>query len=521
MSVDPAILQLQRTMHPEWNKEVCQGLAHSEMERVPERISQVMRCAFDNLQPGLVYDGYDRASPKEMLAEVTRQRMSKHFLEMSHSDMVMYRFDFLFNNEKLPPRYLFITYGGEPIIRDTQYVISPTMTDNLFSIDNRGIFMPVTRSRFTFEREGHYFYADGKSVSADTYWARLHGKKDDIPTSRYPQLMNYIFCRLPGTAGFKFMGYDVVFGDCDSLNSADFPRDQWVICHSSGNRPKTRIPNFQAPKTWLAIKREQYDNVAKSVIASFFYILDNCADLEYLTPVNLERTDVWKRVLTRFIWRNADAREAAAEIDAHLDTLDQYLDELTMRKLVLENVFVKDIYELLRYIIQNFARMTIENDPAAVIGKRLSVVDQVTFGVVKMIFRLMFRLRHLEGPRLHRQSIIDTFNRNFNQVTMFALAGTEHQEVSILESATDNKIFKTSGIMLRPTRVSDSRAGDTIDPVAVMHHDFFNIHSARMVTKSSPTATGRINPNVRLGPNNEILRIEGLEHLSEEFKRLR
>ncbi len=524
--IDPAIAASLGQCVPEWNERLCEGLATTELENLPEYINTVMHCAFDDAISDFRYAGYRMATPKEQLAEMVRPRRNKHQLEMTRSDMAMYRFDFMFKDMRLKTQYLYIPFsspGGTCVIKDTKFVFSPTITDNLFSVSKDMIFMPVTRSRITFRREPYCFLADNVSTPVDIYWARLHHtKKDDFAKNRLPQLMHYMFCQYGVTGGFKFMGFDTVVGDEDTLNEVDFPREDWIICGSSGIRPRVRgLSGFTATTTKLAVRRDQYCREFQSMAASLFYILDNCYDMDWMRPEIMEDTNAWKRLLTRFIWKNADPREALEEVETHLLTLNQYLDVLVKRKLMSANIMAKDFYELLRYIMLNFSDMVIGNDPGSVIGKQLTVVPQIAFSTVIMIFNLMFALRRMDPSRMRESTINDMMNRNFNQFTMMRLPGSS-PAVSYVESASDSLPFKTTGIVHRPTRSSDSQANPTQEEENFLNPEFHHIHSVRLVTKSSPPATGRLNPNANIAQmTGRILPIEGTEKFTEEFKRLK
>ncbi|AXH70856.1 hypothetical protein [Vibrio phage BONAISHI] len=522
--VDPDIISYMEKDRPVWNRKVCEGLAISEMPKVAPELDRVIRCGLDECVEGLKYVDCQRTDPREHLAESVRARNGKHQLEQTRSNLVMHKFRFTFRGKPLH-KYLAIPYvdsQGFLVMRDTNYVISPTMDNKFHGVDKGLIFVPFTRLRVKFFREPHHFLSDRRMVTADTYWSRIHTVgKNDAATNRNPQLLNYLMCWMGATQAFKFMDVNAVFGDEDSLNEVDFPRDEWVICRSSGLKPRARMSNYIPPKTMVAIKRSEYSRHTENILASFFYILDNCSDWDFLTPENMDQVQVWRRALCRFIWKNPDPRLSLEELDTHMAGLEEYIDEIIQNKLRAERINVSNIQEFFKYLIDNFSNIVLDNDPAGVLGKQLSIVPQVTFSVVKMINNVMFILKRVPKERLTEKKIIDVFNRNFSAAKFMLLTTPEHPEVQMAESATSCLPKKITSVMVRPSRTSGSQTGQSQDPQNILHHDFIRIHSVRMVTKASFSATGRINPNVMLSPTNEIIEDPRLTPYAEEFKRLR
>lgn len=519
--VDPDLIKTMQANRRPWNKQVCEGLAKSEFPKIPGLLNQVIRCSLDNAIPGLKYEGSCKVDPREQLAEEIRARGGKHTLEQTRLNLVMYRYNFNFNGTRFH-KYLclpFTDHDGLMTMRDTRYQVSPVMTDRFFSVDRGLIFVPFTRVRITFHRTPYFFVANGQTTTADTYWANIHllGKTD--AASLNPQLLNYLMCWMGCTGAFKFLGYDVVVGNNDIFNQTDYPRDEWVICQTSGQRPGRSL-SYQSPVVAIAIRKTQYDRRFQCYMASLYYTLDHVAQHIDVAVEHTENPLTWKRVLCRFIWKNPDMLESVKELDNHLNSLNEYLDEIIQMKCQAEGIFVKDIAEFFRHLMHNFSDYVIHNDAGAVIGKKLSTLEPVCLSAIKMINQVMFELKRIPKDRLHEKTVIDIFNRGFKPMEFTKLTTPDHPEVAVAESATDAMPYKLSSVMVRASRSTGSQTGQTTDPAQLMHPEFIFIHSPRMVTKSTPSATGRVNPNVILGPNSEIIEDPVLIPFKEEMRRL-
>lgn len=521
--IDPDIVSGVKALGNRWNEEVCHGLAISEFPKIPHLVDLAMRQAFKSFGQ-FQYCGYSLADPKEAYAEIVRPRGNKQQFEQAHTSSALYRYDFKFGQEKMRPRYMYLPYldgDGLLTIKDSRYVVSPTISDQFLSIEEGKIFIPIPRAPVIVNREDYYYHRDNMLIPADVLWSRVYcTNKDEAPPSRFPLLLNYFFCLWGVHRAFEFMGMEVVVIDEAAYNEEDFPTDQWAKCTSAGKKPKTRITNFQTPDTVLMVNREHLNRVNESFIASFFYIIDNCADLSYLRPELMEDTTVWKRALARFIWRSPNVLDCVEQIDSHLESLEEYIDETVRNRIRVAGLGTETIWDLFRYVMVNYKDLTINSNPASTLGKELRIVEPVIQDIVIMVNRLMFALRGLPEKKFKKETIEDLFNRGFAQNLVVRLA-SDHPEISLVESATDSKVMKITGLVYRPSKNGGAAtAADMHNPMYFLDADMLDTFSRRMVTKSSPTASNRIRPAIKLGPNNEILPDPLMEAFREEFKRL-
>lgn len=508
--MDQDLLQLMRQEAPKLNSRLCEGYAYEESFNFERHLDQVARQVARGLPEGMQYAGYTRVTPQERLAEVTRPKNNKRSFEISRSDMYMLRMNFKFQGQALKPRYIFIPFlrhGGTMALRDSKYLITPTLSDNLFSIEDGTIFMPVTRARFTFNRAPYHFMANGRTETVDIYWAKLHhSKKNEAPKSRLPQLVNYILTEHGLTRTFKqFFNADIVYGDSDMINDTDFPEDEWVITRTSGVKPRGRITAYIPPTLNIAVRKEDYNRTIMSALASVFYIADVCSQLEFFDIRDLDDPLLWRRALARFIWKSVDERDAIKQVDDHLASIQDYIDDIVIAKLRHEGIEANGILELFHYIVVNFADMTIHNDVAGTHNKMLTVTPNVMFPAVAMLFNMMFTLQRIDPARLRLDAIERALDKTFKSSVMLRI-GSGHPEVSILESATDQMCYKISGQLHVPSKNSGkSKSGEMQDPAFWLHPEMITAHSWLMITKSSPSGRGRLNPFMQLDSEGHII----------------
>ncbi|QAX95997.1 hypothetical protein [Vibrio phage vB_VmeM-Yong XC32] len=503
--IDPDLLDLMDEVMPQFEQKVVQGFAGEESKKFVNYVHEVLRIWSRTLEAsgtGITYAGWLPVTPYERLAEHTRPMSNKRTFEIARNDYRMIKVLLKFEGRPLKTRFLEIPYfdsHGCFLLRDSRYHTVPTLTDHLFSIEDGSIFMPVTRARLTFNRQAFYYLADGCTESIDYYWAKLHhSKKNEAPKTRHPQILNYILAEHGLSETFRrYFNTEIIYGTDDTINDVDFPESEWVICSSAGTRPRSRIAagSYEPPRLRVAIPREDYNNrVLKSAIGSIFYITDMCGVEEFYDYTEFDDPFMWKRVLSRFIWKTVEERDAIKHVEEHLDSIHQYLDRSVQRKLRAQNIEVQEINELFFFIMANFSNMTISNNVADMRNKRLSVVEEVMYPVRSMLFNIMFSIQRQAKARLKPDNIDRQLDREWKPKIMMTIA-SGHPEIQVIESTTDQKLFKIGRVVHIPSRSGGkSKSSEMTDPMFELHDSMIDCCSWAFITKASPSGRGSLNP---------------------------
>jgi len=532
---DPVIGMLQDKM-PRLNPEICEGLAMSQLDQVEDTIHQVMLSIAKSFPEGVTYHGYSRCTPKEQfLAQSNLPNRPSRF-DMSPSDLYMVKFHLQFNGKPMKHRYMLLPYanrGGTIQLRTSVFHISPAVVDNLFSVEDNNVFVPLTRSRINFSSIFASYIADGQEVYTKAVFSPLFKpkKEQEQATHRWSTLANYLFAYHGMSEAYKrYFGLDVVYG-LNEINEENYPRDKWVICSSDGNRSTRRRSKGAAmdkSPIRLAIPRKQYfhpDHQAtnEELVAATFFVLDHLCHLGFMNVDDLDNPGLWSRALIRFIFKNADKEKKYMEqIEAHLETLNHYVDELVRRKLKAENIPVTDMKGLIHYMMVNYTRMVSECQPNDNEGKCLSITQFVLFDIVCALFKMMYATKKLEDQRLTPEGIEKAF-RTFPVDKIFEIT-TGHGEVSTLETASDCLIYKVTTPVISQTKATgkseNQKASEMKNPAYALHPSVIGPYSYVAINKSEPSGKGRVNPFIKLGKNGRIISDPGLEPLMRNVEEL-
>lgn len=520
--MDTQLLTAMMADAPEFNRRVCEGLSWHELSKSEAFIDKVMQAAASSFT-GVTYEGYERCTPEEQFYYTTKKRHNRRTYEHAHSSMYMIKMKFRIFGKAVHWQPLLLPYlerGNVFTLRNSRFVVGPTLADNLFSVEPESVFVPMTRSKVKFVRMMYHFLANNATMSGDVHYSRLHfAEKSKVPTNRFPTLMNYLFSMYGVTNVFKNMfDTEIHYGNKEEINTDRFPPSDWVICSSRLESPMRR--NYTMTDIRIAVPVNCFErNSVKSALAAFYYITDYYSEVETIHPDDLEDPEMWKAVLVHFTWKTIEPGQGMQQITNHLESIGQYIDELVKNKLRYENVDVDTIDQMFVFIINNFAKMCVESDVSDPLGKQLQVVPIVLLDVIMMISQFMFQMqKHSDPKRCTERNIRQCFAKFFRYNVAERMARGGHREVESLDSATDSMAAKVTSIIHQQNKRGGgkSKMSEMSDPAFALHPNQAYSNTYTNITKSDPSGRSRVNPMICLGPNCEVLPIPGTEDIVEQ-----
>lgn len=537
--MDGNLFRIVTDVMPKFNPMVKEGFAVSQMKLVNEYIDHVLRCAARSFPAGLEYVELRVCSPEEEfreIADVTSnnskpKRNGRSKLEIARSDFYLVKIFLRYQGQDLPPRTLYLPFveqAGTLRIRGPLYCISPVLADPAFSLaKSDGIFIPFTRDKLTIQRQYYQYIANGQMESTYVVWSAIHNhannqsKKIGVTSC----LAHYLFAKFGLHETFKrFCDAEVVVGT-EEIDEHTFDSKDWVICESLGLAPKGHQRKIYVPcKIRIAIRREHYSPLAISLIAGFFYVADHftmrmkaefCGDYRF-----------WRTLLGRVIFSEEENEgKMMIGIDAHMQSIDEYVDDLVKEMLMSVDVFVEDIYDFFIYVIQNISNIIINAEPSSSYGKRMMVLRYVCFDVVKAIFSFTYELRNAGKKGLTVQSIRQSLSKHLNRDLVLSSLSTRHAEVQNISSPGDSTLLKfTSNLVLQTDATGQIQSkrgkGNVRDPAKMLHVSIAEVGSYVNLPKSDPTGQNKINPYVMTDHMGTVIRDESKRELLDSIQKM-
>jgi hypothetical protein len=518
MDAELARLIAQET--PDLNPDLANGLAVKHIPDVEPYIDSIFRALQKGFPDGFSYVTSTRCGPQGDFDELTKKKNgSKRYYDVATSQLFMTMLVFKYRGEEIrrPLQLPYVEDAGVIYLGGSRFVISPVLSDRVMSVDLNSIFIRFNRGKVTFERSPQYFRANDVQETVDV----VHGKIYNRPTKQTgtakptvkgnTTLVHYLFCKFGVHETFeRFAGTVPVFGDAETVNHHTHPQDQWVICESSGIKPRGVGDKIWVPSPIrLAVRRDQYTATMKNYIAGLYYILDHFprrVELNQFTDEKFRNhTGRW-RVLMGYLIFGGNIMEGHLHdnVTDHIGSLDEYVDEIMRVKFREIKVPVEDIYQFFGILIERFNQWLLDGADKinSLYDKELGVLYYVMEDVTIMINTFYFKLiasaksKREMGKDLKKDDIVDLMNKFLRPGKIYSVTKM-HQEVSTTSCSGDNKAFKITSMMVPQAKTSRragrSDSGAMTDPAKILHTSVAEIGGYANMPKSDPSGHSRIN----------------------------
>lgn len=516
---------------PQFNPLIAEGLAYHQIKNCEEYINKVLECAIPVLPKEVEYLGFSYATPYEEF----RMSLYKDRYDVSESNVYMIKLHFAFKGEEIAPRFLYLPYverGGILKLKDSIFAISPIITDNALSVSNGTIYMPFNKSKVIFERNIHYYKANGETKSSYIIHSAIHKARETAPVKRSAKMVttnaHYLFAKYGFFETFKkFAKCEVYTGT--SFSEEEYPRDEWVICSPSGIRPSiVKVKDFRASEVKLAIRRDDYNLTTDSMIASFFYIVDHFSDRfspDTLDLLEWDNPNAWLIILGLIIlYSHDDEVIILTRMQAHIASLDRYVDGMVKDWLEEDDIYVNDIYEFLFELIESFTERLIKDgvNTASMYGKKLTTLRYVLIDIIKGIFQMTFDLGSASVKGLSEKDVNSIVRQNLKTTLIFDLSKS-HAEVSTISCPGDCLIPKITSLAKMQTdssKRSSSKATFKMTRSTVLDASIAEVASLTNCPDADPTGRSRLNMYLKLNPKGYIVRNDELRAIINKTQKL-
>lgn len=521
---------------PKMNPILAEGVAYHQMKNAVRYLDEAMQSAAKSFPEGLVYEGCSKCNPLEEY-ERSIARSQKTF-DVATSHLRMIKFEFSYNGKRLKPVYVNILFSGPAsltMLNNSEYMISPTLNDIVFSVTMDSIFVRLLRDRMRFQRLTHKFEAilsddtPARTELVSVVYCPIHKGRDQRPYMPAETIaVHYLFAKYGFTEAFRrYAGFVPVVGE-DDINHDNYPADEWVICQTGSKiKPKAvRQQDWYRPVVKLAIPREHYNQFTKSMVAGFYYIVDHFHNR--MRAQWVDNTRQWKIILGLMIFSgDKNEGELHEDIDDHIRSTDEYLDVFIKKQLRGIGIEAENLYDILALLIRRFTEWSsAESDRITTLyNKELNVNYFLFFRITKHIFSSVFALTQRVKSRrnLTAEDIESILNKELTMNRIFKVT-SDNKEVSIPQSPNDSMTFRLTSIMIpQSANESSSRGAKTInlnDLAYRLHASLTEVGGYNSMSKNHPDGRHRLNLYALIDSNYQIVRREKFIPLIDEVQEM-
>lgn len=543
--MDPNLLAFIKSDTPPLNPDTANGLAVVHMREAEHYIDSVLRAVLKDV-PGFKYVGCERVSPLEEFAELTRPRargtgkQQRRQYNMARSDTYMLRYHFEFEGKpfskllSLP----FISEAGTMFIRGTKYAISPAIVDQVISITPPNVFVRLLRDKLNFTRGPYWYVANSGphrlemretvSVVRSIIYKHKASQKPKMRAKMFNVdtcLVFYLLCKYGAAGMFRtFTNTEVIFVRAEDYETLQqYENDDWVICRSMAAKPKTLgKADYLPTNVRLIIAKSNYNETTKALIAGFYYVLDHFSEEVTIDQVN--DTAKWRVCMGMTLWgHEVNAGKLHDDLTDHIDSLDNYIDEIMKLKFKQIGLEINNVYELFFIIIDRFNtwQLAYVNNESNLYGKELSVLYYVLEEMVKHIVLFYFKLVKDSKTGLTESDVANNLMRNLHTQEILNLY-KGNGCVSVVNSSGDNKIFRITQVLVPQSKTKITRSSGNVnlnDPSMRLDVSLAEVCSYLGMTKASADGWTRLNLHMAVGPTGGLIRSADLQPMLDEVQR--
>lgn len=436
-------------MTPKTNPDIMRGLATVHLDNALGYLSVICKRNFDNCVPGLVFLGLEKCTTEEEYQEWTKLRGTKRQFDFAESYiyMVKLRLGLQVGDEILQfkPKHIYVPYctdGGIIKLGGSLFHIKPVLTNKVISPGHRQLFVRMLGTRKNFLRAGYSIKVDGDTqttfvVHSAIYDAKSSKKGLGPATTRAVSTMtHYLLLKYGYTETFrKYLGHVPVVGYAEEITPEKYPPSDWVIistAHTS-SKPSGYVEQvYESSHIRLAVRRDMWDQPTRALVSELFYVIDHFPKCKI---EDFDKPDSWL-VLMGYILVGGQYTigRIFSQMQEHLTTLDDFVDEFASDKLSEKGYEVNDFYDLAAMLSTRFPDLLAENDRAGNIYEKYydvmyHVMRPLTYALKNAQYALQHAAKRL-GPG--RDSATDgvlfttlegVLTRRLNPGAIFSLNG--------------------------------------------------------------------------------------------------
>lgn len=422
---------------PRENPYIMNGIGYYAMLNSMEYIHMAFSETAKSFPSCLKYLGIEKASVRECLDDVRKTSKYRQRYELAKSTFYLLKVEFEFTGNlgvekitkyiKMPytlPNLPMVVSGG------VRYNILPVISDKVISFEQNSIFVKLFRDKNNYKRLLHPYKENGVVTSSSFVYVNIYRASSYVnnkivrpsKTRVNTTVLHYLFGKYGAEETFKkFLGINFVY-----LHNAEEVQclidAGYTCCQSARTKPILIGNRVSPPPTGcLLIPPGQMTQDVRSVVSAFFYMLDNIPDWSLFTPavsrlylgkINIPDEEIVNKIRDK--------------IDEHFNSLDVYLDAMSMRKLRANDIHVADYYELMWLVNKNFNQWLRTGSKMVGINmynKIYEVLQYVLYPITECIVRAAQELnkKNARSP-LTAVSTTDVLNRVLRKGAIFDLS---------------------------------------------------------------------------------------------------
>lgn len=387
---------------PRFNQTIVEGFHQKEFENGLHYYDNALRLIFKSIERrGVYFKGAFKVPPREFI-DYLKDSSSKLY-DIHKETLYPVKLMFEYKDRSgaiiaLKPAYTMLPYTdkyGDLFLRGVHYSLQivlaerglPVTKENALFVKVLGFKFKIGVEHFKYDQvftdTGHYRTRSSDiNLAANRFYSPTESRKITDTKTPTPLLAWYIFADMGFSKAMEVYGEcDYEIGPIDVLTAECSPNDRWeILTRSSSSTSNTRsLGEFIPHDLGIAVrnknpKRKELSTMGLQYACALIFIIDCLSS--YFDIDQIDNPDYWKLIIGRCSVKAGDSNEYIMRLMLeHFDSINEYLDDDSIKKFASQSIVVSNMFDLFNYIIANRSEIVQTTDRASMFFKELASLE--------------------------------------------------------------------------------------------------------------------------------------------------
>lgn len=519
--MDPKLLARVDASMPRFNSVITSGFHQKECENGVHFYDYCLRLIFKSIErKGVFFRGVTRVPPKEFVEYL--QRTSHKVAEIHKETLYPVKISMDYRDKSgrivpLNPVYTMLPYCdqyGDIFLRNTQYSHQVVLAERGLPVTKEeAIFVKVLGFKFKIGTE--YFKYDrifnetsnnmartlDINLPSNRFYSPSEARKIKDNKTPIPLLAWYVFAEMGfskameqyGECEYEIGAPEVIADECKA-------ETRWEVITRSSSTNVKRLGEFIPHDLAIGIrnkneKRKELSIMGLQYAAALLYVVD-CLP-SYFDIERIDDPDYWKLIIGRCSVKPGDSNEYIMRLmHEHFDSMDEYLDEDTIKKFASQSIVVSNMFDLFNYIIANRSEIVQTTDRASMFHKEIASLEFVLDKLITAANQFRHDIKNNSELSLNKVNRLLSSNFRIKEIDNARTANliqeatpTDNPFVDYMLGCMPQHKVYTNGM-----KGKSNKDFDPNDSANSTHASTAFVNSFQRVTKPGPDARDFLNP---------------------------
>lgn len=552
--MDPKILAAIQESMPRFNTDVTDSFHKKEFDEAVRVYERNLRMTLKTLEPkGVKFHGLRSVRPDEMFKFVSEDTTNKTF-EINKESLYPVKLIISYTDNHgtehfFDKVYVMLAYAdkyGDVYIRDSLYSLQIVLADRSLSVITQSykekdttiikdmIFVKILGYKFKIDAEnltlrklfpmdeGYHSVNVPLNLPANRFYTPKETWRIKSKNVPQPLLAWYVFAQYGVTEAIsRFTECEFAIGNTDAIVEQYHSKDRWEIFTNSGVKNDKQLnKNFLYCDYAIAIrsknpKRKEIPNVALQYAAAIIFLYDTAGSIFDMDLLDNQR--YWRLVVGLFSMSNHGGEDnILKQMGEHFTSIYEYLDEYSIKKFSENGIVVKDMYDLLNYIVENRTEIIKTSDRANMFHKELASLEYTMDRLIVKANRFKHEIKNTTD--LNKSKVGQAITRWFG---LRDIEGAARESNLIQEATPTDCPLADYGLGVITQAKACTPPGtkrpefNVSDQASKIHASLPFVVSYERITKPDPDGRGFLNPMVHLNQSGCVILAPHLRDLYE------